>query len=379
MSKVKLHENKTWTRKSTEYCEYDFPVESEKGEPEFKWQHGKINMEEWHKILSFFKWSYDETKSETQVRLLYNPDTKHWVAWAFPQEHGTGMTTKEIDNNQKDEQRARYVGYTNMGTVHHHCSTSAFQSGVDEANERSQDGIHITVGHMDKNIYDIDARVCWADLKYNCSTSDWFGHPEAWDSIPEFSRFIDPALREFLSKPPESPDFPEEWKENLIKVERNVGFGTNHYSSRYPRYGGSFSHNLSTSHKPLFPTGGCKNNVDKIKVVFDKLIKEHSHKYTTPLDPEELATYSEYLNVWELIRDMNREFKIIGNIHREDVDAAVDEMEQEMTVELDNHNNKTLPVTTTGLWSGALAKTDAELMDVLPEDAEWGNMGHSIT
>ena len=70
MSKVKLHENKTWTRKSTEYCEYDFPVESEKGEPEFKWQHGKINMEEWHKILSFFKWSYDETKSETQVRLL---------------------------------------------------------------------------------------------------------------------------------------------------------------------------------------------------------------------------------------------------------------------------------------------------------------------
>jgi hypothetical protein len=76
---------------------------------------------------------------------------------------------------------------------------------------------------------------------------------------------------------------------------------------------------------------------------------------------------------------MNREFKIIGNIHREDVDAAVDEMEQEMTVELDNHNNKTLPVTTTGLWSGALAKTDAELMDVLPEDAEWGNMGHSIT
>jgi hypothetical protein len=363
MSKVKLHENKTWTRKSTEYCEYDFPVESEKGEPEFKWQHGKINMEEWHKILSFFKWSYDETKSETQVRLLYNPDTKHWVAWAFPQEHGTGMTTKEIDNDEKDEQRSRYVGYTNMGTVHHHCSTSAFQSGVDEANERSQDGIHITVGHMDKDVYDIDTRVCWADLKYKCSTSDWFGHPEAWDSIPEFSRFIDPALREFLSKPPESPDFPEEWKDNLIKVERDVGFArTNHYKRPYYGHGVGFSHNLSTSHKPTFPTQWGKNNVDKIKIVFDKLIKEHSHKYTSPLDAPELATYSEYVNLWEVIRDMSIEFKTIGDVHQDDVDAAVDEMEHELTTELDNHNNKMLPVSTEELWGGS--------------DSEWDTMGH---
>lgn len=217
MSSIKIHKNKTWARKSTEYCEYDFPVESKNAEPEFRWQHGKISMEEWHKVLSFFKWSYDETKSETQVRLLYNPETKHWVAWAFPQEHGTGMTTKEIDNDQMDEQRARLVGYTNMGTVHHHCSTSAFQSSVDEANERTQDGIHITIGHMDRDIYDIDARVCWGDLKYDCCASDWFGHPEAWDSIPEFARFIDSALKDYLSKPPEEPSFPEEWEGNLIK------------------------------------------------------------------------------------------------------------------------------------------------------------------
>ena len=103
-----LHNDKVYETVESKYYTGHQPVQLVKGEPRLSWKGGKIPMDEWNKILSFFKWSYDETKSETQVRLLYNPDENNWVAWAFPQEHGTGMTTKEIDG-EKFEWKEKFV------------------------------------------------------------------------------------------------------------------------------------------------------------------------------------------------------------------------------------------------------------------------------
>ena len=95
--KLILHKDTVYETVESEYYTGHQPVEIIKGEPNLSWKGGKIPIDEWNKILAFFKWSYDETHSETQVRLLYNPTENKWAAWAFPQEHGTGMTTKEID------------------------------------------------------------------------------------------------------------------------------------------------------------------------------------------------------------------------------------------------------------------------------------------
>ena len=99
-----LHKDTVYEPVESQFYTGHQPVKIVKGEPALSWKGGKISIEEWNKILSFFKWSYDTTKSETQVRLLYHPEQNNWKAWAFPQERGTGMTAKEVDGEEKDKQ-----------------------------------------------------------------------------------------------------------------------------------------------------------------------------------------------------------------------------------------------------------------------------------
>ena len=203
-----LHEDTVYETVESKYYTGHQPVKIVKGEPALSWKGGKIPMDEWSKILSFFKWSYDETQSETQVRLLYNPEENKWVAWAFPQEHGTGMTTKEIDGELKDKQREQFSGYIVNGTVHHHCSSPAFQSGTDKTDEESQDGLHITIGNLTSSMYDLHTRVCRSDIMYKCSLKEWFEFPDEWSGILP-ARFINHAVADVLITPPETPGFPE--------------------------------------------------------------------------------------------------------------------------------------------------------------------------
>jgi len=52
--------------------------------------------------------------------------------------------------------------------VHHHCSTSAFQSGTDEADEVDREGIHFTVGNLNTDEFDLHCRItigaCHSDI-----------------------------------------------------------------------------------------------------------------------------------------------------------------------------------------------------------------------
>ncbi|MCR6656606.1 MAG: hypothetical protein NVV63_12530 [Opitutus sp.] len=117
------------------------------------WSGAPIPVSLWREVLAFFKWSYDTTKSETQVRLFYHFHRGEWRAHAFPQEKNSGMTTKELPdhpNMAADMKAILDDGFTVWGTVHHHCAAQAFQSGTDLSDEQGQAGIHITVGNMDK-------------------------------------------------------------------------------------------------------------------------------------------------------------------------------------------------------------------------------------
>lgn len=136
----------------------------------FNWTGPKIKPELWAQVMEFFEWTYATEKSEAQVR-LYVHRQHGWVAWAFPQEGGTGMTSKELPMDAPEciEQRKQFLpeeGWLYWGTVHHHCSASAFQSGVDEHNESSQEGIHITVGYMDKAMRDLHFRMYLGKHKF---------------------------------------------------------------------------------------------------------------------------------------------------------------------------------------------------------------------
>lgn len=227
---------KPWRLIENDYFTGTVPVEVEKSEPYMNWNgKAKISMETWQQILSFFHWSYEEHGSEVQVRLFYHEETDEWSAWAFPQSYGSaGMTTKEISGDEFNDQRALLGNCVCAGSVHHHCSTSAFQSGTDEKDEENQDGLHITVGHMDRPKYDLHSRVSFDKEMYECDLDSWFEYPEEWNDLLD-DEIIPYALEKKLCQPAKDVPFPDKWKENVTKEK--------------PAFYRTYSHNRSVGYE----------------------------------------------------------------------------------------------------------------------------------
>lgn len=140
---------------------------SDKLIPVFKGKKIPRNM--WKEILSFMKQSYVKFKSETLVYLFYDEKSNNPWSWWIPPQTTRGMAVQsDPDNPQYKLQRKNYPDIM-FGTVHHHCSTSAFQSGTDELDEITREGIHFTIGNMDKTSdFDIHCRItignCHAEI-----------------------------------------------------------------------------------------------------------------------------------------------------------------------------------------------------------------------
>jgi hypothetical protein len=204
--------------------------------PSMRWTGAKIPDAVWKQIVSFFQWSYEETKSETQVRLMLNTDTGEFKAHAFPQKYGTGMTAKELSNNpdyerQLNEQMAG-GNWIKFGTAHHHCGVGAFQSGTDSSDETEM-GIHITLGNINSPAHTIHARVSLtipgtlaedgsvaskaSHAYYNAVLSDWFHAPQLPMPLPENIREDIVKYQLCTPVPKDQLQFPPCWADNLIK------------------------------------------------------------------------------------------------------------------------------------------------------------------
>jgi hypothetical protein len=223
-------------------CELNLHIA--KATADYKWTGKKMPQDLWWQICAFFEWTYETCKSESQVRLFVNSVTGEWAAWAFPQERNTGMTTKELPDHPQfaiDRQRFNDDWYY-YGTVHHHCSMGAFQSGTDEENEKGQDGIHITVGKMGEVRYDVDIRVYQSRWKLPPPDMSMF-----WD-IGSARLIVPEELHNTVARyqmtfpPPKDHAFPEEWKANYLvpppppvsqKVtQTHQPYGTSHWTNQ---------------------------------------------------------------------------------------------------------------------------------------------------
>ena len=235
----------------------DIPSEAtlKPGSPEMRWTGAKIPLSVWQQIAGFFQWSYAETKSETQARILFNPATLEYKAWAFPQKYGTGMTAQELSDEpsyaeQLNEQMAG--GFITFGTVHHHCSAGAFQSGTDSEDENEM-GIHVTLGNIGSDKHSIHGRVSLTipgtlgdDGKmatvarhafYGAVFSDWFDVGRGEGEYPEALR--EEIVKHVLTTPIlSSSTFPAQWAANLIKHPAPVVHRRWEPSKLFPQQGG---------------------------------------------------------------------------------------------------------------------------------------------
>lgn len=185
------------------------------GEPKFTWKGAKISWDLWAQIVCFMRWSQAEIREESMLFLFYHLVDKKWAAWVFPQ-HPQGMAVRMLpDHAIYKADRAKFgEGWIQAGTVHHHCNTKAFQSSTDAADEENRDGLHVTLGEMEKRSVDIHCRQVFDGVQSNTSLRDWIECPP-WikDAPPQFrGDFFHHAVSSVQNHP-----FPEEWKTRVYK------------------------------------------------------------------------------------------------------------------------------------------------------------------
>jgi hypothetical protein len=228
MKLIKINQSKVGDSKEVPglvNCQVEYEVKTAKGTLDY--QGPKITPDLWHQVLSFFRWTHKEHQSECQVRLYVHLKLGRWAAWAFPQQARTGMTAKELPVPETPEKaRERFASWHSepsddwfyFGTVHHHCSASAFQSSTDEQNEWNQDGLHITVGKMDEERHDLHARFY---LGGNCFEPDL---SLFWEIDPELAEQVPPLMHDELARyqmcEKVTVDFPDTWRANLIETRK---------------------------------------------------------------------------------------------------------------------------------------------------------------
>ena len=187
-------------------------IQPVKEQPSVEWKKSRISAAIWQQIVGFMLWSQVKYKEEAQLRLFYNTDTNEWQAVPYPQTP-MGMTTKELEDKpellQKLREPVKGEGWVSFGTVHHHCTSSAFQSGTDHNDEKNQPGFHITLGHLDKEELDAHCRFSHDGGFVECSLWDFVDYPV---QLAQFPRLIP---KWYVM--PITYEFPALWTESIIE------------------------------------------------------------------------------------------------------------------------------------------------------------------
>lgn len=150
--------------------------------------------------VAFFKAGYERYQSEAVALLAWREASRTYELVIPHQTVGGGHCDYEV--------RDFPPGLIRLGTIHSHAGLAAFHSERDEADERHEDGFHLTVGNID------------ADLTISCSVvvQGYRGQ------LPPESLFS-PYPIPWAELPPES-DWDQEVAAKVTPLPRPIEFGT---------------------------------------------------------------------------------------------------------------------------------------------------------
>lgn len=150
--------------------------------------------------LAFFRAVYARYRAEAVALLAWRETTQTYELVIPHQTVGGGHCDYEV--------RDFPTGLTRLGTIHSHAGLEAFHSERDDADERFEDGFHLTVGNLD------------GDLTLACSVvvQGYRGH-----LTPE--HLFTPYPIPWSSASPET-DFAAEVDQKVTPLPRPIEFGT---------------------------------------------------------------------------------------------------------------------------------------------------------
>lgn len=220
------------------YWRGDIPVDvPDTTDLEIRWEANPMSAELFREILSFFKYTYDEHNAETQLRLYYHRTNGTWKAVAMPQFlEGSSLHVEE------DEQDPRWNdiivqlvadGWCQMGSAHHHCGASAFQSGTDLHDEIDTNGFHYTIGNLNSPKATLHTRAVLRGVVYEDVGDQFLPYTDDILSLKNLPAFDQSWLGMLKEKP--KPVY--NWG--------NYNFGSTH------KFGNTYNYNTRSSYQPM--------------------------------------------------------------------------------------------------------------------------------
>jgi hypothetical protein len=123
-------------------------------------------------------------------------------------------------------------GWTEAGSVHHHCNMGASQSGTDEKDESQQIGIHITLGKINSEQYDIHSRFKTIHGFKDVNLMTFFETPAWMDAVPE--QYRNKMLFNVMCDRALSPGDPEKARKDWInRIEERKTFNPKKMFEKY--------------------------------------------------------------------------------------------------------------------------------------------------
>ena len=126
-----------------------------------------LPLDLFRRVEAFFVAIFEKFKSEAVVLLQCNPKLNEWRV-VVPRQSVRGLrVTYDFGTLPTAPE-----GFELFGTIHSHADISAFHSGTDDRDEIHFDGLHITVGNLDKPSRSYACRWMLAGKAFTTSLAD---------------------------------------------------------------------------------------------------------------------------------------------------------------------------------------------------------------
>lgn len=174
----------------------------------------KIPAKTAQQIINFFKAVYKEHYAEAIVLLFYNLEEKKYKVVC---------PVQEVSGGAADYSKAITIdGYDMIGTIHSHAGMSAFHSGVDDDDEKSFDGLHITFGNMNDDDISVSASIVANGHRVMVKPEDY---------INNFIRTVD--INETVKVPYASTYKWDKDKKKMVPIKTNKFYNKHKFDQRY--------------------------------------------------------------------------------------------------------------------------------------------------
>jgi hypothetical protein len=143
---------------------------------------------------AFFTEVYQKHGGEAVLVLLANPQTGAWQIEVPPQTTRGLRVSYDVGALPEPP-----TGFKCFGSIHSHAGAEAFHSDTDDADESAFDGLHITIGRLDRPVRSYSARWMIAGKSFPTDLAEAVAFDEAedfpaeWlDRIRTVPEFVDP-------------------------------------------------------------------------------------------------------------------------------------------------------------------------------------------